>query len=80
MRVLLHTYVNFCTSAEFIPHHIFIMKHHDKDYIDYSHRDAPDILDQVLTYFFLDEHNITTYALPKKHYDAVKQGDAYANA
>ena len=56
------------------------MKPHDKDYHDYSHRDAPHILDQVLTYFFLDENNVKTYSLPKKHFDNIKVGDTFANA
>ena len=56
------------------------MKSHDKDYIDYSHQDAPNILHQVLTYFFLDENNVSTYSLPKKHFDNIKTSNTFANA
>ena len=56
------------------------MKTQDKEYIDYSHQDAPNILDQVLTYFFLDENNTRTYSLPKKHFDNIKNSNTFANA
>ena len=34
-------------------------------------------LDQVLTYFFLDEKNITTYSLPKKHFNNIKKSNTF---
>ena len=74
----IHTYDNlYCRGIFF--HITFTMKSNEKDYIDYSHQDAPDILDKVLTYFFLDDNDITTYSLPKKHFDNIKKSNTFAD-
>ena len=50
------------------------------NYLDYSHLDAPDILQNVLSYFFTKEKNTSTFALPKRHFDDCLRSPKYVDA
>ena len=47
------------------------------NYLDYAHLDAPDILKNVLSYFFTKEKNRPTFALPKRHFDDCIRSPTY---
>ena len=50
------------------------------DYFDYSHLDAPDVLQQVLSYYFTNAIKVKNYALPKRHFDEILRSHTYVDA
>ena len=50
------------------------------NYFDYSYLDAPDVLQDILTYYFTDETKVKTFVLPKRHFDEILRSHTYVDA
>ena len=50
------------------------------NYFDYSHLDAPDVLQNVLTYYFTNDIKVKTFPLPKRHFDEILRSHTYVDA
>ena len=59
---------------------LFDIMDNRNDYFDYSHLDAPDVLQQVLSYYFTNAIKVKNYALPKRHFDEILRSNTYVDA
>ena len=50
------------------------------NYFDYSHLNSPDVLQDVLTYYFTDETKIKIFVLAKRHFNQILRSHTYVDA